>query len=92
MCNDVHIMNLIHTILSISIRFRCFFVNPEFVASCFSGDPSGRVTGTDFAVGLAAVQLAAAAVICIVASAIDSISAPKKKSQGLGILDWGYYC
>jgi len=36
------------------------------------GDPSGRVTGTDFAVCLAAVQLAAAAVICIVASAIDS--------------------
>lgn len=42
-----------------------------------AGDPSGRVTGTDFAVGLAAVQLAAAAVICIVASAIDSISAPQ---------------
>lgn len=36
------------------------------------GDPTGRVSGTDFAVGLAAVQLAAAAVICIVASAIDS--------------------
>lgn len=36
------------------------------------GDPTGRVSGTDFAVGLAAVQLATAAVICIVASAIDS--------------------
>jgi len=42
------------------------------VPTASTGDPTGRVSGTDFAVGLAAVQLAAAAVICIVASAIDS--------------------
>lgn len=42
------------------------------VPTASTGDPTGRVSGTDFAVGLAAVQLAAAAVVCIVASAIDS--------------------
>ena len=36
------------------------------------GDVSGKVSGEDFAVGLAAVQLVAAAVICVVASLIDS--------------------
>eukprot|EP00435_Cladocopium_sp_Y103_P011334 s1710_g2.t4 len=43
------------------------------------GDLTGRVSDNDFAVGLAAVQLAVAAVICIVASAIDSPYSPAEQ-------------
>ncbi|CAJ1439487.1 unnamed protein product, partial [Effrenium voratum] len=49
-----------------------------------NGDPSGRVSGSDFAVGLAAVQLAAAAAICAVASWIDS---PYSTAQQLAIAE-----
>lgn len=48
------------------------------------GDPSGRVSSEDFAVGLASVQLVAAAVICMVASSLDS---PYSTAQQLRIAE-----